>query len=446
MLRLNLYDVVYWTGLLIAAPIWLARQKSRRKVLGALRHRMGRIPDRKSGEQAILIHAVSLGEMNATRALIVQLAQARPDVHFIVTTTTETGLARGQQLYEEDERVTLARFPLDLTSALSRMLGAVKPDLIVLMELEVWPNLMHYCASHQIPVLLINGRMTESSYRGYRLAGPITKRMFRRLTLACVQDDIYANRFAALGVPREKLRVIGTMKFDNAQIQTRVAGAAELARDVGLQPGAMPIWVCGSTGPGEEAIILDVFRRLAEKRPLRLVIVPRHPERFDEVATLILDSGLGLVRRSGKPTPLNKSKSLPVILGDTMGELRKFYGLADVVLVGRTLVDLGPRQHGSDMIEPAALAKPVVVGPFTHNFAEPMRCFLNAGAIRQIASPDFLEQTVSSVLDSPGDTGVRGQEVVRQQQGATARHAQFILDHLKRRTHQPAEFAEGATR
>lgn len=422
-----------------SAPVWLARRKSRQKVLSAFRERMGHVAPRTTAGPAALIHAVSLGEMNATRELVGQLAKARADLQFIVTTTTQTGWARGQQLYGANPRVTLVRFPLDFSLSLRRVFDALRPDVVVLMELEVWPNLMRLCAQRKVPVLLINGRLTESSFRGYRMAGPLARRMFRRLALACVQDDQYADRFAALGTPREKIRVTGTMKFDNAQIESEVGGAAELAADVGLRPGEERIWVCGSNGPGEEAIVLDAYRRLSAGRPLRLVIVPRHPERFDEVARLIADRGFDLTRRSEKIARPNAGPEHVVVLGDTMGELRKFYSLADVVLVGRTLVDLGPRQHGSDMIEPAALAKPVIVGPFTHNFAEPMRRFLAADAIRQIASAAELEASVRDLLDAPGDIGQRAQEVVAQEQGATARHVRVILEHLHPRLAAPGD-------
>jgi 3-deoxy-D-manno-octulosonic-acid transferase len=230
------------------------------------------------------------------------------------------------------------------------------------------------------------------------------------------------------------VRVTGTMKFDNAQVADRIDGADALADAVGLHPGAEPIWVCGSTGPGEEQIVLDAYRALLPKHSkLRLVIVPRHPERFDEVAKLIESAGFRLVRRSNPNSEISDLKS-PVILGDTMGELRKFFSLADVVLVGRTLVDLGPRQHGSDMIEPAALAKPVVVGPFTGNFAEVMNAFRAANAMVEVRNLDTLIEVTAGIIADPESAaamGRRAQDVVRREQGATDRHVEVILEHLR---------------
>jgi 3-deoxy-D-manno-octulosonic-acid transferase len=221
------------------------------------------------------------------------------------------------------------------------------------------------------------------------------------------------------------------MKFDTAQIGDRVDGDEQIARDVGLQPGKEPIWVCGSTGPGEETIVLDVYRSLRTRHPtLRLAIIPRKPERFDEVAAQISAAGFKVVRRS-HPAAENSPES--VILGDTMGELRKFYALASIVFVGRTLVDLGARQHGSDMIEPAALGKAVVIGPFTHNFADAMHQFLAASAMCEVEDGGELQTTIDALLAEPAkaaEIGARAREVVRQAQGATARHVEIILHQL----------------
>jgi 3-deoxy-D-manno-octulosonic-acid transferase len=432
---MNGYDIAYGLGLGIAAPVWLAIPKTRRKVLKAFRERMGHVEARLGSEPAVMIHAVSLGEMNATRAMVAKLRELRPGLQFILSTTTDTGFNRGVELYGSAGDCRVVRYPLDFSSAVARVLDELKPSLVVLMELEVWPNFLVHCGRRGIPVLLVNGRLTPSSFRNYKWAGPITAKMFRRLERVCAQEQTYADRFLALGAPADRVRVTGTMKFDNAQVADRIDGADALAEAVGLHPGDEPIWVCGSTGPGEEQIVLDAYRLLLANHPkLRLVIVPRHPERFDEVATLIQSAGFTLLRRSNRQSAIGNPQS--VILGDTMGELRKFFSLADVVLVGRTLVDLGPRQHGSDMIEPAALAKPVIVGPFTGNFAEPMNAFRAANAIEEIQDPNQLAPAVERLLtdrSAAAAMGRRAQEVVRTNQGATQRHVDLILEQLNGR-------------
>jgi 3-deoxy-D-manno-octulosonic-acid transferase len=429
---MNLYDIAYGLGVAVAAPYWAVKPTARRKVLTAFSQRMGHVSPRDGAGPAVLIHAVSLGEINATAALVKLLKQSRPDLHVIVSTTTQTGYDRGRQLYGAEGAVTLVGFPLDFTAAIRRLLDALRPSLVVLMELELWPNFLRQCERRKIPVLLVNGRMTPTAFKRYRWGKPIIASMLRRLVNICAQDKTYAQRFEQLGAPRDRIYVTGTMKFDTAEVADRVAGDEQLAIEVGLKPGQEPILVCGSTGPGEEPIILDTYRRLLRQFPsLRLVIVPRKPERFDEVAARIRHAGFPLLRRSSGPA---SSAAQPVILGDTMGELRKFYSLASVVFVGRTLVDLGPRQHGSDMIEPAALAKPIIIGLWTHNFAEAMRKLRDADAIREVTDGQALEKTVAQWLADPAQAaavGQRAQVVVQQNQGATDKHARIILDKLK---------------
>jgi 3-deoxy-D-manno-octulosonic-acid transferase len=432
---INHFDIAYGLGVGISSPFWLAKSSSRRKVLRAFSQRMGQVPGRDVSRPGIMIHAVSLGEINATRSLIDVLRSQRPGLEFIVSVTTDTGFARGEELYGSDADVTLVRYPLDFTPAVDRLLGTLRPAVVVLLELEVWPNFIRRCAQRKVPVILVNGRITPGSFRKYRLARPLVGSMFARLHRVAAQDEEYARRFKELGVPANRVSVTGTMKFDTAVIADEIGGEDELAAAVGLPRGEGRIWVCGSTGPGEEAILLAVYRRLVERfKDLRLVIVPRKPERFDEVAELIVGGGFAVVRRS-KPDRISSSAlSAPVVLGDTIGDLRKFYAMANVVFVGRTLVDLGYRQHGSDMIEPAALAKPVVVGPFTGNFAEAMNCFGRAGAMKVVKNDAELESTIAALLsdsDAAKEMGMRAREVVKNQQGATDRHVRIILDTLE---------------
>ncbi|MGD0769898.1 MAG: 3-deoxy-D-manno-octulosonic acid transferase [Tepidisphaeraceae bacterium] len=431
---INHYDIAYGLGVGLSSPFWLAHPTARRKVLRAFAQRMGQVPGRDLSKPGIMVHAVSLGEINATRSLIDLLRSRRPGINFIVSVTTDTGFARGQELYGSAADVTLVRYPLDFTSAVDRLLITLRPSLVALLELEVWPNFIRRCAQRNVPVILINGRITPGSFRRYRLAQRLVGSMFARLHHVAAQDATYAQRFAELGVRQNRISVTGTMKFDNAPIADRLPGQDELATAVGLSPGKQPIWVCGSTGPGEEEIILPIYRGLLDRiADLRLVIVPRKPERFDEVAQLISDGGFPVVRRS-RPGEIPPAAALPaIVLGDTIGELRKFYALASVVFVGRTLVDLGYRQHGSDMIEPAALAKPVVVGPFTANFAEAMNCFRQADAMMVVQTAQELGQSIEILLSDAARAttiGHRAREVVKAQQGATQRHADLILDTL----------------
>jgi len=260
----NHYDIAYGLGVGVSAPYWLIKPSARKKVLTAFRQRMGQHladePARDMARPAVMIHAVSLGEINATQSLVAMLRQASLVPHIIISTTTETGYARARQLYGGMSSLTVIRYPLDFSSAVSRVLDGHRPDVVVLMELEVWPNFLKACVHRDIPVVLVNGRLTTSSYRRYRLIRPVAANMFRRLTGICVQDETYAQRFIDLGASPGRVLVTGTMKFDTADVADRVPGDDELATAVGLFPGAEPIWVCGSTGPGEEEIILRTYR------------------------------------------------------------------------------------------------------------------------------------------------------------------------------------------
>jgi 3-deoxy-D-manno-octulosonic-acid transferase len=462
---INFYDIAYGIGLGLSAPYWLIKPSARRKVLTAFQQRMGRdLPadmpaaappgsgDRANhdGEAPLpspvaMIHAVSLGEMNATRSLLARLREMRPDLRFVISSTTDTGFARGQELYGKDADVTVIRYPLDFTAAVNRVLDGIKPDIVVLMELEVWPNFVKQCQKREIPVVLANARLTPTSYRNYRLGTFITSRMFNRVTLICAQEMIYAERFMKLGVPPHHIVVTGTMKFDTANLAPPSPMARRRAEDVGLRLGLEPVWVCGSTGPGEEQMILSIYRRLLQKfARLRLVIVPRHQDRFDEVEQIIWDNRLDCFRlsRSEETLPPEPGPIPHVILVDAMGVLRDFYSVADVVFVGRSLVDLGPRQHGSDMIEPAALGRPVIVGPWTANFADAMNRFREGDAMLEVQDEESLEQAVTVMLSTPREAaamGRRAAEVVHRGQGSTTRHVNVILQILA--AHRGEEFS-----
>jgi 3-deoxy-D-manno-octulosonic-acid transferase len=443
----NLYDIAYGISLGISAPYWALRPSSRTKVLTALKERMGHeVPTVPQGMRGtVMIHAVSLGEMNATRALVQKLRIMRPGLQFVISSTTTTGFARGQELYGSDGDVGVIHYPLDFSKAVLRVLDAVKPDVVVLMELEVWPNFVKQCFDRDIPVLLANARLTPSSFRNYKLGKMFLRPTFDRLTLVAAQEHTYADRFLALGVPPHRVVITGTMKFDNASLAPASPQVRQRAADLGVDLERELVWVCGSTGPGEEEIVLRVYEKLLAKFPrLRLVLVPRHPQRFDEVRYLIEDSGYYCMRLSESDRiapPLNPALP-PIILIDAMGVLRDFYSIANVIFVGRSLVDLGPRQHGSDMIEPAALGKPVIVGPYTANFAEAMNRFRAGNAMLEVEDEEGLEQSVAVLLSTPAEAaamGTRAANVVQHEKGATERHARVILQILATKRGEPPE-------
>jgi len=431
-----LADLIYVFAGLAYLPVALYQAIVLGKNRRGWGERFGSVPLRDAGKPRIWIHAVSLGEINATPRLVDALRARLPDHDIVVSTTTDTGFARAVQLYGADH---VFRFPLDFSLVISRVLRRIRPTLIVLVELEVWYNLTCMATARGVPIAVVNGRLTERSARRLLLLGPFCRQMFRGLTWVGAQDEAIADRFRRVGVPSDRIEVTGSMKWDSASVATDVDGADALQRALGLD-GARPLWVCGSTGPGEEAMLLDAYRKLtrsdatavrasqeggansSDTSPPILVIVPRKPERFDEVARLIERAGYVCVRRSdhtdASEPPRPTTEKPVVILGDTMGELRKFYSLATVVFVGRTLVPMG----GSDPMEVAALSKPMIVGPHTDNFRLPVAALRDADAIETVETADELAGVVARLIrdgDAAQRMGTRAREVVLRHQGAT---------------------------
>lgn len=427
-----IYDLIY----LLLAPLgllWLAwRRITRGPGATALGERFGDTPTRPVAARCVWIHAVSLGEINATRALVAELKQRAPQVAIAVSSTTRAGMQRAHELYP---KLTVFRFPLDFSFALRRVFERIRPTAIILMELEVWPNLVEVAASRNVPIAIANGRVTsEKSMRRFQLpiARSIARRMFSRMTWIGAQDKTFAERFVQLGAPAARVEITGSMKYDSAEVADRIDGQDEVAEQLGVALDK-PLWVCGSTGPDEEALLLDAYKRLLADFPdLQLALIPRKPERFDEVAELICSRGFACLRRSGKPplTPTTGETPRIVFLGDTLGELRKFYALATVVFVGRTLVPLG----GSDLMEVAGLGKAMLFGPHTENFTEPTQLLLEAQAARRVANLDELVENLRALLrtETMRDAiGKAARSVVVQQRGATERTAKRILEILE---------------
>lgn len=428
-----LLDLVYALAVCVLWP-WLLWRRFRRGPSGVpWREYFGRVPARPVSARCVWLHGVSLGEINATRTLVAELRQRLPDTVVVISATTRTGLTQARKLYPQHQ---VFRFPLDVSFAIHAAIDRIRPSVIVLMELEVWPNLMEVARQRGVPVVIANGRMTAAkSVRRFNrpLIRRLARRMFGRLAWVGAQDATYAQRFIDVGVPADRVTVTGSVKYDAADITDHIAGQDELATEMGLRRDA-PLWVCGSTGPGEEEALLDAYTKLLEHFPdLQLALIPRKPERFDEVARLIVQRGYACLRRStGAPTvPPNVVEPRPMFLGDTMGELRKFYALATVVFVGRTFVPLG----GSDIMEVAALGKAVLVGPHCENFAEALALLQGAGAVRVLTSPTAVAGAVTDLLRHPErreKMGSAGRAAIASRRGATAQTITRLLDFIER--------------
>ena len=412
-------DAAYGIAAVASSPVWLWRMARSGKLRTDWPARFGRVANAspRSKRPRILIHAVSVGEVNAIRLLVERLAAdpSRPEV--VVASTTDTGCARAAALF--GARHAVVRYPFDFSISVERFLDSVRPDLVALVELEVWPNFTASCRRREIPVVVVNGRLSERSFRRYRAVRPIVAPSFRRLTAVSAQTDAYAERFLALGVQRGSVVVSGTMKWDTAEIADDVPGAAELASELGIDR-SRPLVVAGSTALGEESLIAHAL-----PPDVQLLVAPRKPEWFDRAAVAMP----GCARRSRG----DRGSSTGRFLLDTMGELRKAYALADLVVVGRSFGTL----HGSDMMEPVALGKAVVIGPRWGDFRETMEALLAGNGIVESAS-ERLAADMSRLLGDAAERArlaERGREVIRVRQGATDRNVELLLSMLASRSH-----------
>ncbi len=425
-----LLDIVYVLAAAVAAPLWIYRMIRHGRYRSDWRERLGGAPIRYGLQPIIWIHGVSLGEINAARTLVEDIHRVLPDFRVVITSTTETGMDAARKRFAPDHLVF--RWPFDLSLCVRRALDRLRPDLVVLIEGELWPNFLDACRRRGIPTAVVNARLgADKGYPRYRLIRPLARKlMFSRVGAVGAQTQAYADRFVELGVLPERVRVTGMLKYDTAEVADRLEGQDALAAALGLSD-ADRLVVAGGTGPDEERILLDVYRTLRSRHPaVRLAIVPRKPERFAEVGRLIDSAGFACVRRSEHPDgaePPNDADA--VILGDTMGELRTFYALAACVFVGRSLVPMG----GSDMIEAAALGKAAAFGPHTFNF--PQAEELAAAGARRVADGEELTGVLDEWLDDPSaaaDAGRRAQRFVIERQGATRRNVEMLCELLDR--------------
>jgi 3-deoxy-D-manno-octulosonic-acid transferase len=421
-----LINTLYIIAVILYSPVVVYRMIAHGRYRTGWSQRLGRINRRSPGKKCIWIHAVSVGEVNAVRTLIDALKESQPDCEIAISSTTDTGMARACSLYEKQHSVFY--FPMDFSWIMKKAFDRLNPNMILLVELEVWPNLASIARQRHIPVVVVNGRISDRSFPKYVKFRNIIGRMFKKVSLVLAQTQEYANRFIALGCDPSRVVVSGSLKYDTAQTDSNVPGADRIAQQIHLENDRL--WVLGGTGPGEEQIGLDVFSQLKQSpglEDLRLAIVPRKPERFNEVAAQIEKVGLDYVRFSRLKENNSHVEGKPaVILCDTMGDLRKFYALATVVFVGRSLVPMG----GSDMMESAALGKCTTFGPHTFNFEQTVDVLLEGNGAIVVADRQELFDITKKCLNNPDFSAAiaaAGQKIIRQNQGATQKSLDAIL-------------------
>lgn len=406
---------LYSAALFIALPVtlvyllWRSRRQPEYRLHWS--ERLGRFQPRSNGQPLIWIHAVSVGETRAAQPLVNALRKRYPDHQLLFTHMTPTGRETARELYPQALRSYL---PYDFPFAVRRFLDAYRPAIGIIMETELWPNLIAAARQREIPVVLVNARMSEKSARGYRRLAGLTRDALGDLTAIGAQSEHDREALTALGAPA--VTVTGNLKFDVTLPENTDAQAQALRALIGHRPS----WVAASTREGEEDLLLDALALTGSDS--LLVLVPRHPQRFDEVAQLLARRGVNYQRRSANQAVDARAE---VLLGDSMGELHRYYGATDVAFIGGSLKPFG----GQNLIEACALGKPVLLGPYTFNFAAAAQLAIDCGAAIRVKDARALAIEVKRLLAAPDERARRGQaalEFARAHRGATTKTMAMI--------------------
>jgi len=422
-----LLNVVYCLALFALSPwlIWRAVSTGRYR-RGLAAKLLGRVHVPNPRRQPVAwFHAVSVGEVNLLGTLVPAFRKRHPDWLVVVSSTTDTGLAEAGRRFAD---LAVIPWPFDFSWAVATALKAVNPSIVVLTESEMWPNFLAAAHGRGVPVCVVNARMSPRSFARLRRFGALARRLlFAKVTRFALQEEEYAARFGELGVPADKLVVTGSIKYDGALQERHTPKTRELAGLLGIH-GDELVWLAGSTHAPEESIVLSVFARLHGRFPfLRLILVPRHPDRFEEVERLVEQSGLPFARRSQITQPLGEMPL--VVLLDSMGELGAAWGLADIGFTGGSL---DGRRGGQSMIEPAGYGVPCLFGPHIWNFRDAARRIVEVGGAVRVDDAAALEVELGQLVADRSRRermGTLARQLVLRQQGATGRTL-AILDRL----------------
>jgi len=392
------YSLLTLAVFIVVSPYLLYQAIFHGKYVGSLRQRLGYLPItfNVDGEESIWIHAVSVGEALTARALVEDLRARYPRLRLYLSTTTIAGQQVAKRNLQHLDGVFY--FPFDWAFIVRRTLNIVNPRVFVMMETEIWPNLLRLCRARGVRTLVINGRISARSYPRYRLIRPFFKRVLADVDRFCMQSEESARRLIDLGADPQRVSVTGSLKFDSLQIPTPTAHGKPRERVLRYfrVSASRIVIVAGSTMRTEEAAILGAFARIKSSSPgALLILAPRQPERFTEVEKLARDAGFVVARRSN--LAIDTDPRADVVVLDTFGELAQVYQLATAVFVGGSLADHG----GHNILEPAVAGKPIVFGPHMHNFKEIAATFLANGAAVQVHSSRELEEAVQALVGDP---------------------------------------------
>lgn len=412
------YDLIYIFFFLCYLPILLIRGKYH----SGFSMRLGIFPRKpvSKKKRAIWIHTVSVGEAGAISTLVKDLKRELPESRLIISTVTKTGNRIARRLIDSDDLVIFA--PLDIGFIARRAIEFIDPEIFIVVETEIWPNLIVNLAKKKVPIILINGRVSRGSFRGYRIIRPLIKAILRRFSLLCMQTKEDAQRIIELGAEEGRVKVTGNMKFD---IQKREARSEK--RDLGLSQ-AEKLFIAGSTHPGEEKIVLGVHKDLINTYPgLRLLIAPRHIERTKEIEALVSRFGF----KSQRVSKLNLDHRLstgdhrPILILDTIGQLKDLYALSDLVFIGGSLIPHG----GQNPLEAAVFSKPILFGPYMYNFSNIVSLFLKRSAAIMVKDAQELKEHSLQLLESPAlrqQLGTRARNLIEENKGTTLKNLQLL--------------------
>jgi 3-deoxy-D-manno-octulosonic-acid transferase len=426
------FSAVLALGLLVGSPWFLYQGLRRRKYFGSLRERLGWLPVsfNLDAEPSIWIHAVSVGEVLASRPLVEELRTRYPGFRLFVSTTTVAGQQLARRQFPDVDGVFY--FPLDFAWIVRRVFDRVRPRLLVLLEGEIWPHVLREARRRGVKTAIVNGRVSARSFPRYRLLGPLMRRVLGDLDAICMQSDEGARRITLIGADPSRVKVTGSLKFDAVKVPPPSAHGRP--RDRVLRffavPPTRPVIVAGSTMRGEERPVLQAFRRIKSTQPQALLILaPRHTDRFTEVMHISRGEGFATARRT--ELAIDADPRADVVVLDTIGELALVYQLATVAFVGGSLVPTG----GHNILEPAVYGRPVVFGPSMSNFAEIAELFLTHGAAVQVRSEHELEEMLITLMSDSvrrASLGAAARALVDANRGATDRTLDVLTSLLPR--------------
>ena len=422
-----LYNIILWITALILAPYFLLKiiftGKYRNSVLQKFGGRQTKILENIQGGPRVWIHAVSVGEVTAAAPIVASLKKKRPEVKIIFSTWTETGQEMAKKFIKDD--VTFMYFPIDIPVVVRKVIAMVNPDVFVLVETELWPNFLHVCEKSRIKTLMVNGRISPRSYRRYRLTNFLWKKILNNLNFAGMISDVDAQRIRDIGMDAAKIQVLGNAKYDGLAAKVSPELQKEITRRLNAKENER-FFVAGSTHPGEDEIVIDVYRKLLERYPdFRLILVPRHIERTNDVIRLSEQAGFHDVIKLSEIHNGRPRNNENIIIVDVIGELFKVYSLASIVFCGGSLVPKG----GQNILEAAAWGKVIFYGPSMEDFSQEKTLLEAAGCGITIRNGEELFSGMMQMLVNPEALtrrGEKGRAVVLANIGASQRYADLI--------------------